>query len=1092
MGVMVDTVVPSSAAPALALLDEPEPVLQAHALSSLNTLADSFWPEISGAVDKIQELSENVAFPDKDLASLVAAKVLFHLGELDEALRYALAAGSLFDVDAGTEFSSTLRSRCIDEYISVRVKAAAASTAAASTADRNAAESSSAFAAEAFTTSLQTVVERVLDGCIAKGEVNEAVGVAIEAHRLDKLEQVILEGCSKDAARSAALDYCFDCAQSLVASRQYRTDVLSLISTIHLTHFTPETRNHLAVANCLAFTQNAQGCVDILMDLVSDEKTSGKANEDDLELTALQIAFDIVDNDEPHFAAKVVALLPTVPDASPAPATDTTPAPVDTHAAAAMEDGGDAMETDALLPYAETPVASEAVDPDPVELTKEQMKIGKLRSVLSGKISAALSLDFMCSQNRSDSYLLKKIKQSLDGRSSLCHSALIFSNAVAHGGTAIDTFLRENLDWLARATAWAKFSATSCLGVIHARHTSAALILLSPYLPSSAGPGGPMSASAFSEGGALYALGLIAATGGDGVSMPNSNGGQDDAKDYILEALRNANGSEVVQHGACLGLGLSSMASWDGVGENPIYEELKNVLAAESAVAGEAAGLSAGLLALGSGSERVCNELLEYAHDTQHEKITRGLAMGLALVSYGREDDADSLIEELVGDNDPILRYGGMYAVALAYCGTADNKAIRMLLHSAVSDLSDDVRRAAVIAIGFVLFRHPNQVPKIVALLSESCHAHVRYGAAMAIGIACNGTGLPAAVEILERLTTDPSDFVRQGALIGLALVFMHHAEERSAKAAEVRKLFEATWSAKLEDPVTRFGAVLASGLIDAGGRNGSISLASTTGHRRMSAIVGMAMFTQFWYWFPLVHFIGLSIKPASLIALNKDMKMPKLEVVSDAAPGLFEYTPTGPPEKAKELVRAPTAILSVTAKTQARELRRAAAASKKKTEEEGGEMAAAPMELDAEASASGEKTNGETSSAPAVDDTSSTSKKPKTTFTVLSNPCRVLPGQEKSMRWSFEKGSTKVEQRYMPVKTGAASSSGIVMVRDLRKGAKEELVEMRSLASATQATGSAATEDTSGAVMGDGDDDDDDDGPVVDPPAPFEYADED
>jgi HEAT repeat protein len=49
---------------------------------------------------------------------------------------------------------------------------------------------------------------------------------------------------------------------------------------------------------------------------------------------------------------------------------------------------------------------------------------------------------------------------------------------------------------------------------------------------------------------------------------------------------------------------------------------------------------------------------------------------------------------------DPIVRYGGMYAIAMAYCGTADNESIRKLLHVAVSDVSDDVRRAAVTSLG--------------------------------------------------------------------------------------------------------------------------------------------------------------------------------------------------------------------------------------------------------------------------------------------------------------------------------------------------------------------------------------------------------
>lgn len=84
--------------------------------------------------------------------------------------------------------------------------------------------------------------------------------------------------------------------------------------------------------------------------------------------------------------------------------------------------------------------------------------------------------------------------------------------------------------------------------------------------------------------------------------------------------------------------------------------------------------------------------------------------MGIALTVYGREEEADTLIEQMTRDQDPILRYGGMYALALAYSGTANNKAIRQLLHFAVSDVSDDVRRTAVLALGFVLYSEPEQV----------------------------------------------------------------------------------------------------------------------------------------------------------------------------------------------------------------------------------------------------------------------------------------------------------------------------------------------------------------------------------------------
>ena len=65
----------------------------------------------------------------------------------------------------------------------------------------------------------------------------------------------------------------------------------------------------------------------------------------------------------------------------------------------------------------------------------------------------------------------------------------------------------------------------------------------------------------------------------------------------------------------------------------------------------------------------------------------------------------------------------------MAYRGTANNAAIQKLLHFAVSDVADDVRRAAVLNLGFLLMGVPDQCPKIVSLLSESYNPHVRYGA---------------------------------------------------------------------------------------------------------------------------------------------------------------------------------------------------------------------------------------------------------------------------------------------------------------------------------------------------------------------------
>lgn len=75
---------------------------------------------------------------------------------------------------------------------------------------------------------------------------------------------------------------------------------------------------------------------------------------------------------------------------------------------------------------------------------------------------------------------------------------------------------------------------------------------------------------------------------------------------------------QVIQHGACLGLGLAAL----GTADQAIYDEIKSVLFTDSAVAGEAAGISLGLLMVGTATEKA-SEMLGYAHETQHEKIIR-------------------------------------------------------------------------------------------------------------------------------------------------------------------------------------------------------------------------------------------------------------------------------------------------------------------------------------------------------------------------------------------------------------------------------------------------------------------------------------
>ena len=644
-----------------------------------------------------------------------------------------------------------------------------------------------------------------------------------------------------------------------------------------------------SIAKCIVYLNEHKMASDMLAQLVQ------KADPKSLAI-AYQIAFDLYDNSTQGFLKKVREELPQ----PPAPATQ--------NGDNLEEDQGEnPKETDQLLQSSTNGEApSSSKDDSPSEknepMSQEAQKaFESIGTILQGTKTIELDLEFLYRNNHTDMAILNKIKDSLEARNSIFHTAVTLANAFMHAGTTNDKFFRDNLEWLGKAVNWSKFTATAALGVIHRGNLGQGQKLLDPYLPKDQ-VAGANTGSAYSQGGSLYALGLIYAN----------------HETFALDLIRNhftRATEEVVQHGGALGLGVAGMAT----GDEGIYEDLKNVLYTDSALNGEAVGIAMGLIMLGTGNIRALEDMIQYAHDTQHEKIVRGLALGMALIMYSRQEAADELVSGLLEDPDPILRYGGIQTLALAYCGTGSNNAVRKLLHVAVSDVSDDVRRMAVMSLGFILFRKPSSVPRMVELLSESYNPHVRYGAAMALGISCAGTGLDEAIDLLEPMIQDPTDFVRQGALIALSMIMVQQNEAMNPKVGTIRKTLQKAIGNRHEDAMTKFGSAISLGIIDAGGRNCTISLQTQTGNLNMSAIVGMAVFTQYWYWFPLTHFLSLSFTPTSVIGVDQDLEVPSYKFYSATRPSLFDY----PPEQETKTEDAPekvkTAVLSTTAQAKRR-----------------------------------------------------------------------------------------------------------------------------------------------------------------------------
>merc|ERR1711868_250898 len=79
--------------------------------------------------------------------------------------------------------------------------------------------------------------------------------------------------------------------------------------------------------------------------------------------------------------------------------------------------------------------------------------------------------------------------------------------------------------------------------------------------------------------------------------------------------------------------------------------------------------------------------------------------------------------------------------------------------------------------------------------------------------------------------------------------------------------------------------------------------------------VVGMLIFTQYWYWFPLTHFLCLAFQPTAVIGLNTNLDMPVVKIRSGAKPSTYGYPPALEEKKKEDKEKVTTAVLSITNK---------------------------------------------------------------------------------------------------------------------------------------------------------------------------------
>ena len=238
---------------------------------------------------------------------------------------------------------------------------------------------------------LKAMVHRLLQASCEKGQFAYALGIALEAQEVSQVQWILQQ------AGPSLLPYALESSIQLVRSKAFRVQVLQVIAHGLETEFASHptwAAHYLWVTHQLL--QQPEPVAQVLCQLFTTTDQS---------LLALQLCFDLVDAGDQAFVQQVAEALQRIWTTEPS----------------ALRD--------------------------------------RAFSVLTGGFSAALSLSFLHKQSKADRLVMETLKKTLEerssgSRSSILHTAAVVTHSYLYAGTTNDSFLRDHLDWMKKASNW--------------------------------------------------------------------------------------------------------------------------------------------------------------------------------------------------------------------------------------------------------------------------------------------------------------------------------------------------------------------------------------------------------------------------------------------------------------------------------------------------------------------------------------------------------------------------------------------------------------------------------------------------------------
>jgi 26S proteasome regulatory subunit N1 len=384
------------------------------------------------------------------------------------------------------------------------------------------------------------------------------------------------------------------------------------------------------------------------------------------------------------------------------------------------------------------------------------------------------------------------------------------------------------------------------------------------------------------KAGALLATGIL----NSGVRME-----ADPALALLGEAENLHHSSTSMRLASIMGLGLSHAGS-----NNEKLLELLLPIVEDSSLdmqLSAMAAVSLGMIFVGSSnhqvSEAIANTLMDEDRQKQmKDKWTRFMALGLALLYFGRQEEVDVILDILKAIDHPMAKPTAVLASVCAWAGTGTVLKLQELLHICNEHIEDKdekkgeelVQSYAVLGLSLIAMGEDVGQEMVIRQFGHLMHygeANIRKAVPLAMGLISPSNPQMKVYDTLSRYTHDNDNDVAVNAIFAMGLV---GAGTNNARLAQLLRQLASYYH---RDQNSLFMVRIAQGLLHMGKGTMSVNpfhtdrqvLSRVAAAGLLTVLVSLIDAKQFilaesHY---LLYFLVTAMHPRFLVTLDEDLK---------------------------------------------------------------------------------------------------------------------------------------------------------------------------------------------------------------------------